>query len=60
MLNGVDHLTRHERGVMLAALRDYQSKQESKSRKNATARTRAMCGANAYIASDLIRQLSVR
>lgn len=60
MLTDCEFLTKHERGVMLAALRDYESKQRSKSQKNATARMRAISGANAYVAGDLIRQLSMR
>lgn len=48
--------TRHERGVVLAALRQYKAKQDTKARTAELERTRAMAGANAFVAGDLLRQ----
>lgn len=53
-------LTKHEHGVMIAALRDYATKQHTKARVAAKAETRARSGANEYVAGDLIRQLIER
>lgn len=53
------HLTRHERGVILAALRQYEAVQTKKARTQADAKNRAMSGANAFVASDLLRQLTL-
>lgn len=54
----VDYLTKHERGVLVAALRHYETVQSAKKRKMADARDRAQAGANAYVASDLLRVLA--
>lgn len=56
----VDYLTKHERGALVAALRDYETRQSGKKRKMADARDRAIAGANAYVASDLLRVLAER
>lgn len=56
----VSWLTKHERGVLRAALADYRAKQANKARTLSKAETRAMAGANEYVASDLLRQLSGR
>lgn len=56
----VSWLTRHERGVMVAALAHYRAEQDRKKRVAALAKTRAIAGANAHVAGDLIRQLTDR
>lgn len=60
MLSDLEYMTRHERGVLTAALRHYHKAQGDKARKSATAKVRAQAGANAYVASDLLRQLADR
>lgn len=49
--------TRHERGVVLAALASYRSSQHKKSTIAATAKTRAVAGANAHRAASIIAEL---
>lgn len=56
----VDYLTRHERGVLVAALRHYHSLQSEKARTLVKADRRAQAGANAYVSSDLLRVLTQR
>lgn len=53
-------LTRHERGVIIAALRTYVDAQERKSKTAAQTETRAHATANAYVGNDLMRQLRDR
>lgn len=53
-------LTRHERGVMIAALRTYTDAQKRKGRIAAKPEVRAQADANAYVAGDLLRQLADR
>lgn len=53
-------LTRHERGVLIAALRTYRDNQDRKSRTSTTTDARGHATANEYIASDLLRQLAGR
>lgn len=53
-------LTRHERGVLTVALRDYTNRQHTRERTAAGAEGRATAKANAYVADDLLRQLSGR
>lgn len=48
--------TRHERGVIVAALRHYETLQHAKASTAAKTETRAIAGANQYVASDLLRQ----
>lgn len=50
-------LTRHERGVLMAALRAYTNHQHSRERTAASADGRAQAKANAFVADDLLRQL---
>lgn len=50
-------LTKHERGMLLGALRDYEQRQQDKARTKATAKDRGIANANAYVAGDLVRQL---
>lgn len=56
----VDFLTRHERGVPVAALRHYQTLQHAKATTAAKTETRATAGANEYVASDLLRVLTTK
>lgn len=51
-------LTRHERGVITAALRTYTDAQKHKSRTASQTETRGHATANAYVADDLLRQLA--
>lgn len=53
-------LTKHERGVLQAALANYRTAQHKKSQVAATVKTRAIAGANAHTASDILRQLAGR
>jgi len=53
-------LTRHERGVLVAALRTYADAQARKGRTAAKPEVRAQSGANNYVAEDLLRQLAGR
>lgn len=53
-------LTRHERGVLVAALRTYADAQSRKSTTAAQTDTRARSQANAFVANDLLRQLAGR
>lgn len=53
-------LTTHERGVLMAALRAYTNHQHSRERTAASADARALGKANAYVADDLLRQLTGR
>jgi hypothetical protein len=50
-------LTKHERGVMIAALSHYRTTQHAKAISATKADTRAKAGANEYVAADLLRQL---
>lgn len=55
-----DRATKHERGVIVAALRHYQTLQHAKATTAAKAETRAVAGANEFVASDLLRQATTR
>lgn len=56
----VDYLTKHERGVLVAALRHYRTLQHAKCTTAAKADTRAQAGANEFVAGDLLRVLAAK
>lgn len=53
-------LTRHERRVIVSALARERAAKQALAKRAAKARTRAMAGADVYVAADLIRQLTDR
>lgn len=55
-----DHLTRHERGVLIAALRGYADGQKRKAKTAVGAQTRAIAGANEYVAASMLQELTAK
>lgn len=53
-------LTKHEAGVLKAALRAYHAKEELRAARSATAVTRAQAGANRHVAAVLLQRLADR
>lgn len=56
----VSWLTKHERQVIRSGLERERDHKAKLSRLAARAKTRAMAGADAFVASDLLRQLADR
>lgn len=54
------YLTKHERGVLVAALANYRTQEHKRSIKSATAKVRGQAAANKYVAADLLRVLTMR
>lgn len=53
-------LTKHERRVIASALARERAAKLALGKRAAKAKTRAMAGADVYVCSDLIRQLTDR
>lgn len=56
----VEWLTKHEAGVLKAALRSYHAQEARKATKSATAATRAQAGANRHVAAVMLQKLTTR